>query len=143
MRPGTNARIGNAPTSQRHREAVAEPQRFDALIDARELELFFEPQRAVRVAQRGAEQIGEILDGFLGALRVAARQRRDRVHAVEQEVRPDARLQRLDARARFGAHVLLPLMRDEEVAQQQRRDDASQMPALRSRNGQWSLGQLR
>ena len=123
MSPGTNARIGSSPTSQRHVEPVAEPQRFDALIDARELELFLEPQRAVRVAQRRAKQIGEILDGLLGALRVAARQRRDRVHAVEQEVRPDARLQRLDARLRFRAHVLLPLMRHEEVPQQQRRDD--------------------
>ena len=106
-----------------HVEPVAEPQRFDALIDARELELFLEPERAVRVAQRRAKQIGQVLDGLLGALRVAARQCRDRVHAVEQEVRADARLQRLNARLRFRAHVLLPLMRDEEVAQQQRGDD--------------------
>ena len=77
----------------------------------------------MRVAQRRAKQIGEVLDGLFRALRVAARQRRDRVHAVEQEVRADARLQRLDARLRFRAHVLLPLMRHEEVPQQQRRDD--------------------
>ena len=75
-----------------HVEAVAQPQRFDALIDARQLELFLQPQRAVGVAERGAKQIGQILDGLFGALRVAARERRDRVHAVEQEVRPDTRL---------------------------------------------------
>ena len=52
-----------------------------------------------------------------------ARQRGDRVHAVEEEVRADARLQRTDARARLELDVAPPLVRDVEVAQRERTDD--------------------
>ena len=112
--------VGDVPA---HFEAVAESQRLDPLIDPRELELLLEAQRAMRVAQRRAEQVGEVLDRLLGAPWVAARERRDRVQAVEQEMRAHSRLQRLDPRARLGAQMPLPLVRDVEVAQQHRRDD--------------------
>ena len=77
----------------------------------------------VRVAQAGAEQIREILHCLLGALRDRARQRSDGVHAVEEEVRADARLQRTDARQRFHLDAALPLGAHVEVAQRQRADD--------------------
>ena len=64
--------LGDIPA---HFEALAKPHFLDPLIDPRELELLLEAQRAMRVAQRRAEQIGEILDGLfgtLGSLRVSA-----------------------------------------------------------------------
>ena len=90
-----------------HLEPVAETQLLDALIDARELELFFQAQRTVRVAQGGAEQVGEIFHRFLGARGIAACERGDRIHAVEQKMWPNARLQRLECATRASARTCM------------------------------------
>ena len=57
----------------------------------------------------GAEQVGEILHGRFRARRVAARERGDGVHAVEEEVRADARLQCMHARRRAQLDAAAPL----------------------------------
>ena len=49
---------------------------------------------------------------------------RDRVHAVEQEMRPDARLQRLHLGPRLRPHLALPLRLHVEVAEARRRSPA-------------------
>jgi len=51
-----------------------------------------------RVCHQRAKEIGQVLEGTLGAFRIAADERQDGVQAIEQKVRPDARLQRLQAR---------------------------------------------
>ena len=61
--------------------------------------------RAIGVSSRlsrhqHAEELGQVLERGLGALRVLADQRQHRIDAVEQEVRADARLQRLQPRLR-------------------------------------------
>ena len=53
-----------------------------------------------RIRHQAAEKVGEVLERALGALRVAAHQPQHGVDAVEKEMRPDARLQRLQPR--FG-----------------------------------------
>ena len=74
------------------------------------------------VAERGAKKIGEIFDRAFGLLRPLRNQARDRVHAVEQKVRANARLQRIESRLRFGANARAPLFEHVEVAQQRRTD---------------------
>ena len=54
---------------------------------------------------------------------IGASQRGDRVHAVEEEMRADARLQCADARQRFHLDAALPFGADIEVAQRQCADD--------------------
>ena len=65
-----------------------------------------------------ARQVGEVLHGFLGAPRIGAREGRYGIHAVEQKMRSDTRLQRVDARPGLGPYVQAPLVRDEKIAQQ-------------------------
>ena len=103
-------------------QAIAEAQLFDAQVVIHQVELFAERARCLAAAERGAEKIGEILDRALGLGRARADQARDRVHAVEEEMRADARLQRVDLRLRCGLDAFLPELEHEEVAQQRRRD---------------------
>ncbi|KAG0772563.1 hypothetical protein G6F22_015638 [Rhizopus arrhizus] len=49
----------------------------------------------------------------------------DQVHAVEQEMRADPRLQRIGLRARVGLHLRGPAITHIEIAQRQRRDQCS------------------
>ncbi len=93
---------------------------FDALIDLRDLELFRQRDRVALLAEVGAEQVRQVLHGGLRLRRVGSRQRRDRVHAVEEKVRADARLKRVHAGPGLHLHVALPFMRHVEVAQRQR-----------------------
>ena len=77
----------------------------------------------MRVGEVEPEQVGKILDRRLGARWIRSRQRRDGVHAVEQEVRLDACLKRADPCSRLELDVAAPLVRDVEVPQRQRPDD--------------------
>ena len=104
-------------------QPVTEAQLLHALIGARHVDLLGQRDLVALLVEVGAEQIGEILHGFLGARRVAARERGDGVHAVEQEVRADARLQRVHARLRLQLDVVAPLVRHVEIAQRQRGHD--------------------
>ncbi len=122
-RLGTIARGGSSPTSQRTREPVAEPQLLDALVDARNFQFLAQRDLGPRVVQADTEEVGEVLDRLLRARRVRARERRDRVQAVEQEVRADARLQRPNPRPRLELDAAAPLECDVEVAQRDRPDD--------------------
>ena len=91
-----------------HLQSIAQPQLLDALIDARDLEFVAQRNLTMRVGEVEPEQVGEILDRLLGARRIRARQRRDRVHAVEQKVRLDPRLKRADPCARLEFDVAAP-----------------------------------
>jgi hypothetical protein len=79
------------------------------------------------LAECGAEQVGQVLHRLFGACRVAACQGCDGVHAVEQEVRPDAGLQCVHARLGLQLDVVPPFVGNVEVAQRERghhqRDD--------------------
>ena len=111
-----------------HRQAVdlpvdlqplPEAQPLDALVGARDLDLMRKRDAFAVLAQRCAEQVREVGDRLFRHLRVAARERGDGVHAVEQEMRADARLQRPHAALRLGLDVGLPLVRDIEVAKRE------------------------
>ena len=56
------------------------------------------PRKLAVIGHQHAEQIGEVLEHGLGAPRVLAYQAQHGVDAVEQKVRADARLQRLQPR---------------------------------------------
>ena len=75
-----------------HLQPFAQAQFLDALVDRRYLEFLLERCAVLRAAEIRAQQVGQILDRFLGLTRIRTCQRRDRVHAVEQKVRPDQRL---------------------------------------------------
>ena len=106
-----------------HLQPFAQPQLLDARIDARDLEFVAQRNLTMRVGEVEPEQVGEVLDRRLGAHRIRSRQRRDGVHAVEQEVRTDARLERADPCARLELDVAAPLMGHMEVPQRQHPDD--------------------
>ena len=105
-----------------HLQPVTQAQLLDSLVGARDLDFFLECDLRARVAQADAEQVGEVLDRFLGLRRIRARQRGDRVHAVKQEMRPDPRLQRADARAGLEFDRAAPLLRNVEITQRERPD---------------------
>ena len=98
-------------------QALPEAQSLDALVGARDLDLVRQRDPLAMLAQRRAEQVRKIGDRLFRHLRVAARERGDGVHAVEQEMRADASLQRAHATLRLGLDIDLPLVRDVEVAQ--------------------------
>ena len=79
-------------------QAVAESQLLQREVLPAQLDLVGERHEIAVVAHQHAEQIGHVLERGLGALRVRAHEREHGVDAVEQEMRADARLQRLQPR---------------------------------------------
>jgi hypothetical protein len=79
-------------------QAIAEPQLLELEVRAAKLDLVGERRELAVVAHQHAEQVGHVVQRFLGPLRIAAHEREHAVQAVEQEMRPDARLQRLQPR---------------------------------------------
>ena len=69
MRPGTSALSGSAAVFHSTCSRGAEAQLLHALIGARDLQFLGERDGVALVAQGGAEQVGEILHGLLGARR--------------------------------------------------------------------------
>ena len=81
-------------------QPFAEPQLLELEVLPAQLDLVGERRELAVVAHQHAKQVGHVLERGFGAARFAAHQRQHRVDAVEQEVRADARLQRLQPR--FG-----------------------------------------
>ena len=79
-------------------EAIAQPQLLQLEVLPAQLDLVGERRQLAVVAHQHAEEVGHVLERGFGALRVGAHQREHGVDAVEQEMRPDARLQRLQPR---------------------------------------------
>ncbi len=96
---------------------------LDTLVGADNLQLLFERDDVALFTQVGAKQVREVLNGLFRTLWVAASQRGDRVHAVEQEMRPDAGLQRIDPRRGLHLDVASPLMRYVEISEGECRHD--------------------
>src|SRR6185312_10975224 len=78
-----------------HLQPISEPQLLDALVDARDFQLLLEGDGVALLAEVRAEEVCQVLHGLLRERRIRACERGDGVHAVEQEVRTDARLQRV------------------------------------------------
>ena len=81
-------------------QPLAQAQLLDFGVALEQRDLVGQAHELARVRHQGAKQVRQVLERALGALRVAADERQHRVQAVEQEVRADARLQRLQPR--FG-----------------------------------------
>ena len=107
-----------------HAQARAQPQLLDGQILAGDLQFFGQGGFGILIAKRGAEQIGQILDGRLRGLRIAPYQGGDGVHRIEQEMRIDARLQGLQRRLGIGTDLLAPLVAHIEIAQHDRTQDS-------------------
>lgn len=104
-------------------QAVAEALALDAQIAARELQLLGQGRHRRGIRQGGAEQVREVLHDLFRELGIDPGQAGDGVHAVEQEVRPDAGLQCLQTRLRLGQLVLADTVLFVQVAQQHGADD--------------------
>jgi hypothetical protein len=74
-------------------QALAEAQRLDVEVAARQHHLLAQGAGPVGGGERGAEQLGQVLEHALGLRRVQAHQGHGGVQGVEEEMRADARLQ--------------------------------------------------
>ena len=97
-------------------ETILEARLFDVEVLLQEVALFLQRDDGLAAAIEGdAQQIAQAADHAIGRLGIAVHERRDRVQRVEEEVRVQLRLQRLQPRLddlRFElrrAH--LPLLR--------------------------------
>ena len=115
--------MGSASVFHSHLQPLAQAQLLHALVGARHVQFLCQGDDVALVAQGGAEQVGQILHRLLGARGIAAREGGDGVHAVEEEVRPDARLQGMHARGGAQLDAAAPVVRDVEVAQREPGDD--------------------
>ncbi len=86
-----------------HLQPAAEADLLDRQVAPRQLDLVVAGVTALGIdRERDPEQLGQVLEQRLGALRVASHQTERTVQGVEQEVRPDARLQFGQPRGRIG-----------------------------------------
>src|SRR5512137_183738 len=108
-----------------HLEAGTEAQLLDALVDARDLDFLAQADFLARLGERSSKQVGEVLDGFFGTCRVGACERGNGVHAVEEEMRSDTRLQRAKSGTSLDFDAAPPFIRDVEIAQRQAADDGT------------------
>src|SRR5207302_9849330 len=81
-------------------QSFAESQLLEIEILPAEQYLVLEGRQIAVVAHQDAKELGQVLKCGFGALRLAANERKHRVDAVEQKMRTNARLQRLQSR--FG-----------------------------------------
>src|SRR5690606_37422906 len=100
-------------------QAVTETQLLDLQVVPAQGQLLRQRNQR-RLGQAGAEQFGQVLHHPLCRLRVGSDQAGNTVHAVEQKVRPDARLQCLDPRLQFCLLLIAQLLLQIQIAQ----DDA-------------------
>jgi hypothetical protein len=82
----------------RDAHAIAQAQLLDRRVALEQRDLVGEPHEARAFGHQLAKQVREVFERALGTLRVPPHQREHRVQAVEQEMRPDPRLQRLQPR---------------------------------------------
>ena len=84
-----------------HRQAILESGLLDLQILLQELELLLQRDaRRAAAVERQSQQIAQAADHPVGRVRVGVDQRRDRVQRVEQEMRVQFRLERLQPRLR-------------------------------------------
>ena len=112
-------------------EPIAEAQLLELEILAAQLDFVGQRREVAVVAHQHAKEIGQILERRLGAARLAAHQRQHRGDAVEQEVRPDARLQCLQSG--FGDRRRKRARAQPEVADQQKLRDECEREVTRER----------
>ena len=106
---GGSARCSAAGSSCQSRlQPLAEAQLLDGQVAPRQFDLAGQRDgaTAAAVGQRHAEQFGQVFEHGFGARRVGAHQRDRGIERVEQKVRPDARLQFGQPRARIGRRAL-------------------------------------
>ena len=100
-------------------QALAQAQLLEIEILAGQLDFALQRGEIAVVRHQHAEQIGHVLQRGLGALGLCADQAQHGIDAVEQEMRPDARLQRLQPR--LGQRRRQGAVAQVEVVQDQRR----------------------
>ena len=100
-----------------HLQAFAQAQGFDREVTLGQFHFLAQAGIGFAGAERGAEQVGQVEHRAFGDDRIAAHEAGDGVHAVEEEMRLDPRLQRIGLGARAGAHLRLPAVDREQVAQ--------------------------
>lgn len=79
-------------------EPLTQTQLLDIEITANQANLIFKCNKLTGIGHQRAEQIGQILDDRFGAAWVGPDQRQHRIDGIEQKVRANARLQRLQTR---------------------------------------------
>src|SRR5262249_52182827 len=99
-------------------QPLAEAQLLDLGVALEQPYLVGKAHEALRIRDEAAKQVRQVLERPLGALRVAANERQHRVDAVEEKVRPDARLQRLQPR--LGERRRERLDQQPEIDEQER-----------------------
>ena len=77
---------------------VGEPQLLELEVLPAKLDLVGDGHELAVVAHQDAKEVGHVEERRLGPLRVGAHERQHRIDAVEQEMRADPGLQRLQAR---------------------------------------------
>ena len=111
------------------REAVAKTQQFEVQVLPAQRNLVGERHCLTRVRHHRAKQVREILDRGFGTTAVAPHQGQHRVQTVEQKMRPDTRLQRLQSRlGKRGGQGTLP-----EIEIHRKQADQNQRPCRISR----------
>src|SRR5687767_11389681 len=112
-------------------QPLAEAQALDVGVALEQRDLVGEAYELPRIGHQRAEQIRQVLERALGALRVAPDERQHRVQAVEQEMRTDARLQRLQPR--LGERRRIGLGEQTQVGEQSAADQRAQQEQPRRR----------
>ena len=113
-----------------HLQALTQAQAFDGQVAPAQVEFPGQGNLLVVGAQAGAEQLGQIQHRVFGLVRVAGNEAGDAVHAVEQEMGLDARLQGGQLRLHLRLALLLPLVLQVKVAQHHQGDQCGQQQFL-------------
>src|SRR5690606_2910926 len=98
-------------------QTIAQAILLDPQITAAQTIFLCPGGQVVGLGEIGAEQVGQVQHCGFGLVRVNEVQAEDDVEAVEQELRADARLQRLQQRLESGLVVQMPLLLQVEIAQ--------------------------
>jgi hypothetical protein len=91
--PGDRHRVDAADDAQ----PLAEAGFLDGEITVEQLDLAGERNLVVLIFERGAEQVAEVADEFVGRIGVAVDEGRDGVEGVEEEVRLQLQAERIEA----------------------------------------------
>src|SRR5690606_14943675 len=110
--------IWNAFHLPLHLQSVTEPVTLDGQIAPRQLQLLAPGHQRAGTSQAGPKQIGKVQHRLLGLALIGGYQTGDAVQAVEQEMRANPCLQRLDAGPQLGLLLPSPLALQVKVAQQ-------------------------
>lgn len=95
---------------------MPESELFDVDIAPDQAQLVAERRRRAG-AQGDAEELAEVFDRAFCVVRTVTDEARDRIHAVEQEVWADTRLQGVELRQRVCPDLPLPLAANVEMTE--------------------------